>query len=176
MTSDLNAYLKEYCMSEGFDRLKQELEQSKMELTQKVESLEGALSEKDAAMELKSKQLADEYEVKMANWNEKLETMRVTFDTEKAKIEKAAEDQMTELKANLDATLAEKGELQKEIFDKVEAHEKQLLLQKNIDSLSKTLQELQQEQLALETQLSEEKRISKKANELVKQTEAQMQE
>jgi len=33
MTSDLNAYLKEYCMSEGFDRLKQELEQSKMELT-----------------------------------------------------------------------------------------------------------------------------------------------
>ena len=44
MTSDLNAYLKEYCMSEGFDRLKQELEQSKMELTQKVESLETELS------------------------------------------------------------------------------------------------------------------------------------
>ena len=52
-----------------------------------------------------------EYEAKMANWNEKLESMRVTFDTEKAKIEKAAEDQMTELKDNLDATLAEKGEL-----------------------------------------------------------------
>ncbi len=64
---------------------------------------------------------------------------------------------MTELKANLDATLAEKGELQKEIFDKVEAHEKQLLLQKNIDSLTKTLEELQLEKGTLETQLSDEK-------------------
>ena len=26
LTNNLNAYLKEYCMSDGFDRLKQELE------------------------------------------------------------------------------------------------------------------------------------------------------
>ena len=26
LTNDLNAYLKEYCLDEGFDRLKQELE------------------------------------------------------------------------------------------------------------------------------------------------------
>ena len=176
MTSDLNAYLKEYCMSEGFDRLKQELESSKMELTQKVETLESALADKETAMEVKAKSLADEYETKMVIWNEKLEAMRLTFDSEKAKVEKAAQDQMTELKANLDATLAEKGELQKEIFDKVEAHEKQLLLQKNIDSLTKTLEELQLEKGTLETQLSDEKTQSQKANELVKQTEAQMTE
>ena len=35
---------------------------------------------------------------------------------------------MTQLKTDLDASLAEKGELQKDIFDKVEAHEKQVLL------------------------------------------------
>ena len=35
---------------------------------------------------------------------------------------------MNRLKTDLDVTLAEKGELQKEIFDKVEAHEKQVLL------------------------------------------------
>ncbi len=92
MTSDLNAYLKEYCMSEGFDRLKQELESSKMELTQKVETLESALADKETAMEVKAKSLADEYETKMVTWNEKLEAMRLTFDSEKAKIEKAAQD------------------------------------------------------------------------------------
>ena len=157
MTNDLNAYLKEYCMSEGFDRLKQELEQSKMELTQKVESLETELSEKDGLMADKAKSLSEDYDAKMATWNEKLELVRQTFDLEKTKIEKAAQDQMTQLKANLDATLAEKGELQKEVYDKVEAHEKQLLLQKSIDSLSKTLEELQQEKATLEIQLLEEK-------------------
>jgi len=90
----------------------------------------------------KAKSLSEDYDAKMATWNEKLELVRQTFDLEKTKIEKAAQDQMTQLKANLDATLAEKGELQKEVYDKVEAHEKQLLLQKSIDSLSKTLEEL----------------------------------
>lgn len=52
---------------------------------------------------------------------------------------------MTRLKADLDASLAEKGELQKEIFDKVEAHEKQVQLQKNIDQLSSSLAELRSE-------------------------------
>ena len=57
--------------------------------------------------------------------NERLETMKETFKSEKVKIEQIAQDQMNQLKADLDATLAEKGELQKEVFDKVEAHEKQ---------------------------------------------------
>ena len=166
MTNDLNAYLKEYCMSQGFDRLKQELEQSKMELTQKVESLETELSEKDGLMADKAKSLSEDYDVKMAAWNEKLELVRQTFDLEKTKIEKAAQDQMTQLKANLDATLAEKGELQKEVYDKVEAHEKQLLLQKSIDSLSKTLEELQQEKATLEIQLLEEKVKHQNINDL----------
>ena len=43
LTNDLNAYLKEYCLDEGFDRLKQELETANQELTAKVESLEASL-------------------------------------------------------------------------------------------------------------------------------------
>ena len=60
---------------------------------------------------------------------------------------------MTQLKADLDATLAEKGELQKEIFDKVAAHEKQLLLQKEIDNLNSTLDEVKAEKETVKTQL-----------------------
>lgn len=60
---------------------------------------------------------------------------------------------MTQLKADLDTTLAEKGELQKDIFDKVAAHEKQLLLQKEIDNLNSTLEELKAEKEAAMTQL-----------------------
>jgi len=40
LTNNLNSYLKEYCMSEGFDRLKQQLETLNQEMTSKVESLE----------------------------------------------------------------------------------------------------------------------------------------
>ena len=43
LTNNLNAYLKEYIMSEGFDRLKEELEQSREELTTKVASLESEM-------------------------------------------------------------------------------------------------------------------------------------
>ena len=39
LTNNLNAYLKEYCMSEGFDRLKEELEGANQELTSKFEML-----------------------------------------------------------------------------------------------------------------------------------------
>ena len=39
LTNNLNAYLKEYCMSEGFDRLKEELESANQELTSKFEML-----------------------------------------------------------------------------------------------------------------------------------------
>lgn len=68
--------------------------------------------------------------------HEKLEQAKAQFESEKVKIEQIAQDQMKRLKDDLDASLAEKGELQKEIFDKVEAHEKQVLLEKNIDSLN----------------------------------------
>lgn len=61
----------------------------------------------------------------MAALSEKLEQLKDTFESEKLKIENTAKDQMDQLKKDLDATLAEKGELQKEIFDKVAAHEKQ---------------------------------------------------
>ena len=44
LTNNLNAYLKEYCMSDGFDRLKQELETTNQEMTTKVETLESELS------------------------------------------------------------------------------------------------------------------------------------
>ena len=55
---------------------------------------------------------------------------------------------MAQLKADLDSTLAEqKGELQKEVYAKVEAHEKQTQLQKSIDQLTKTLEEVQAEKL-----------------------------
>ena len=43
LTNNLNAYLKEYIMSEGFDRLKEELEKSREELTTKVASLESEM-------------------------------------------------------------------------------------------------------------------------------------
>ena len=44
LTNNLNAYLKEYCMSDGFDRLKQELETTNQEMATKVETLETELS------------------------------------------------------------------------------------------------------------------------------------
>lgn len=45
LTNNLNAYLKEYCMDEGFDNLKKQLESSNQDLTTKVEGLETTLSE-----------------------------------------------------------------------------------------------------------------------------------
>lgn len=47
LTNDLNAYLKEYCLDEGFDRLKQELETANQDLTAKVEGLEASLGAKE---------------------------------------------------------------------------------------------------------------------------------
>ena len=92
MTSDLNAYLKEYCMSEGFDRLKKELESSNQELTAKVESLEASLAEKDAVHAEQMRALAEEHEAKVSLLNQKLETLKETFDAEKVKIEQVAQD------------------------------------------------------------------------------------
>ena len=57
------------------------------------------------------KSLAEEHEEKQRQLNEKLEQLRETFEAERVKIEQHAQDQMTQLKADLDATLAEKGEL-----------------------------------------------------------------
>ena len=111
-------------MSEGFDRLKEELEKSKEELTGKVADLQSEMEEKENSYSEKVRSLSEDQEIKMASLNEKLEVMKETFEAEKIKIEQDALDQMTRLKSDLDATLAEKGELQKEVFDKVEAHEK----------------------------------------------------
>ena len=133
LTNNLNFYLKEYCMSEGFDRLKEQLETANQDMSTKIVALETQLEEKDRLHAERIQSMTEEHEASMEALNAKLEQMRQTFDSEKAKIEQTAQDQMTQLKADLDATLAEKGELQKEIFNKVEAHEKQLLLQKNID-------------------------------------------
>lgn len=96
------------------------------------------------------------YEAAIQALHEKLEQAKAQFESEKVKIEQGSSDQMTRLKADLDASLAEKGELQKEIFDKVEAHEKQVLLQKNIDQLSGTLEELRSEKEELVTQVKKE--------------------
>lgn len=42
---------------------------------------------------------------------EKIEQSKASFESDKVRIEQEALDQMTRLKADLDATLAEKGEL-----------------------------------------------------------------
>ena len=83
---------------------------------------------------------------------------------------------MNQLKSDLDATLAEKGELQKEVFDKVEAHEKQNLLQKNIDQLSKTLEEVQTEKEQITKSLKHERDEKERIKELQRETESAMTE
>jgi len=65
-----------------------------------------------------------ESEEKVASLSLRLDLLKTSFEEERGKIEKTAKDQMEALKADLDATLAEKGEHQKEVYDKVEAHEK----------------------------------------------------
>ena len=112
-------------MSEGFDRMKEELEKSKEELTTKVASLESEMKEKENSYTDKLKTLSLDHDQQITTLNEKIEIMKQTFEAEKIKIEQVAQDQMNQLKSDLDTTLAEKGELQKEVFDKVEAHEKQ---------------------------------------------------
>ena len=166
LTNNLNAYLKEYIMSEGFDRLKEELEKSKEELTTKVASLEAEMDEKEKSYSEKVRSLSEDYEVQTTSLNEKLETMKETFEAEKIKIEQVARDQMNQLKSDLDATLAEKGELQKEVFDKVEAHEKQNLLQKSIDQLTKTLDEVQAEKEEVGRSLKQEREEKERIKEL----------
>ena len=73
LTTNLNAYLKEYCMSDGFDRLKQELETTNQEMTTKVETLETELSGLESQQAEKLRELTEDYEIKMTALNEKLE-------------------------------------------------------------------------------------------------------
>ena len=73
LTNNLNAYLKEYCMSDGFDRLKQELETANQEMTTKVETLEAELSGLESQQAEKVRVLSEDHEVKMAALSEKLE-------------------------------------------------------------------------------------------------------
>ena len=87
LTSDLNAYLKEYCMSEGFDRLKQELETITQEMTAKVEGLETELADKESVHTEKIRSLTEDHEGKMSTLNERIEELNFTFEKEKIKIE-----------------------------------------------------------------------------------------
>ena len=73
LTNNLNAYLKEYCMSDGFDRLKQELETANQEMTTKVETLEAELSGLENQQAEKVRVLSEDHEVKMVALSEKLE-------------------------------------------------------------------------------------------------------
>ena len=141
-------------MSEGFDRLKEELELSKT----KVESLETNLADKETQHIEKVKGLSEEYESALNALTEQLDQAKISFETEKQKIEQSAQDQMTKLKGDLDATLAEKGEMQqKEILDKqVEAHEKQEQLKKDIDHLNSNLEKLTGDNMKLESQVRKE--------------------
>jgi hypothetical protein len=120
--------------------------------------------------------LTDEYETAICSISEKLDQAKASFEIEKVKIEQDALDQMTRLKADLDATLAEKGELQKEVFDKVEAHEQKLILQKSIDNLNSTLTELKSEKETLLGHIKKEQDEVLKVTDLNRLTEATMQE
>ena len=94
LTSDLNEYLKEYIMSEGFDRLKEELEKTTLEMTAKVESLEAQISDKENQHSEQVRSLTVEYEAKGKALNEKLEQAKENFETEKIKISQLYQDQL----------------------------------------------------------------------------------
>ena len=94
-------------------------------MSSRVETLESELAEKDSQQAEKLRANSEEHEAKTVALTEKLEQLKASFEAEKLKIEQSARDQMTHLKADLDASQAEKGQLQKDIFDKVEAQMKQ---------------------------------------------------
>ena len=60
-------------MSDGFDRLKQELETTNQEMTTKVETLETELSGLESQQAEKLRELTEDHEIKMTALNEKLE-------------------------------------------------------------------------------------------------------
>ena len=67
-------------MSEGFDRLKQQLETLNQEMTTKVESLEASLAEKDSVHTNKINSLTDEYESVICTLTEKIEQAKASFE------------------------------------------------------------------------------------------------
>ena len=111
LTNNLNSYLKEYCMGEGLDTLVSKLETSNQEMSTKVETLEKDLREKEQEHGDKLRNLTEEHESKTALLNERLESLKASYEAEKQKMEQDSRDQMTRLKADLDASQAEKGEL-----------------------------------------------------------------
>ena len=73
---------------------------------------------------------------------------------------------MTRLKADLDASLAEKGELQKDIFDKVEAQMKQQEFQRSIAQINQKVAELNSEKDQLSAQIRAEKQENERMADL----------
>jgi len=69
------------------------------------------LAEKESVHIDKINSLTGEYESVICTLTEKIEQSKASFESDKVRIEQEALDQMTRLKADLDATLAEKGEL-----------------------------------------------------------------
>lgn len=141
-------------------------------MSTKVETLESELRDKDSEHSDKLRVLTEDYETKTALLNERLESLRATYEAEKQKIEQDSRDQMTRLKADLDASQAEKGELQKDIFDKVEAQMRQQEFQRNIDQLNQTVTELSLEKESLNSHIRAEKQEKERMADLQRQTEA----
>lgn len=83
MTTNLNSYLKEYCMGEGLDSLVHKLEIQNQEMSAKVESLEAKLQEKDVEFAEKLRSLTEEHETKQAALTEKLDSFKASFEAEK---------------------------------------------------------------------------------------------
>ena len=81
-------------MSEGFDRLKEELEKTTLEMTAKVESLEAQISDKENQHSEQVRSLTVEHEAKGKALNEKLEQAKENFETEKIKISQLYQDQL----------------------------------------------------------------------------------
>ena len=81
-------------MSEGFDRLKEELEKTTLEMTAKVEGLEAQISDKENQHSEQVRSLTVEHETKSKALNEKLEQAKENFETEKIKISQLYQDQL----------------------------------------------------------------------------------
>ena len=70
----------------------------------KVETCESEMTDKDNQFADKLRSMEEEHLQKNAALTEKLEQLKSTFEAEKQRVEQDARDQMTRLKADLDAS------------------------------------------------------------------------
>ena len=80
-------------------------------MTVKLVQLQTDLADKEHIHAEKVKALTEEHKIKSNELALKIEQMKETFEIEKTRIEQVSKDQMTQLKQDLDASLAEKGQL-----------------------------------------------------------------